>query len=382
MTTDSRHHRDPLRVPERVLRQRTSVKWTQYGPDVLPLWVAEMDCDLAPAVREAARALIEAGDTGYAGDGRTYVDAFAAAAEERWRWNVPSAVVVPNVMLGILGILRDRLPAGRPVIVSAPVYPPLMEYPRAAGYEVRPVGPGQRLDLGALAAEFSSLPPPARPGEPRGAYLLCTPHNPTGGVHSAEELRALGALAREHEVLLIADEIHALLSYAPFTPLLSVVPDAYALHSASKAFNLVGVNAALLVSGPQAPALRLAPDLRSAVSHVGVHAHSAALRHGGLWLDDLLGALRVRRTLVREFLSRELPEVGFREPEGTYLAWLDFSQVGGEALSTRFFVDECRVALPSGRPFGAPGHWRLNFATSESILLAALERIAGGLAGR
>ncbi|GAA2240199.1 pyridoxal phosphate-dependent aminotransferase [Rarobacter faecitabidus] len=363
---------DPLVVPERVLRSRTSAKWQQFEPDVLPLWVAEMDCDLAPGVAAAIHAVIDRGDTGYAA-GETLQNAHRAFAAQTWGWEPEGAELVPNVMLGVVSLLRTLLRPGAPVFTANPIYPPLVEYPRAAGFDVRQLADG----IEELDAQWQKLT-----GDfPRAAYLLCNPQNPTGQVHSAAELEALGEVARRHGVVIIVDEIHAPLSYVPFTPVIPQIPEAFALQSASKAFNLVGLNVALLLRGPQAPPVRRAPELISAVSHVAEIAHSAAYGQTQ-WLADLLAALRVRREIVARFLARELPQVGFATPDATYLAWLDFSAMttaSGEPVTARRLVAEAKVALSSGRPFGRPGFLRLNFATSEEILLEALERIAAAV---
>jgi len=379
------------------LRRRTSVKWRAHPADVLPLWVAEMDVPLAPPIAEALHAVIAAGDTGYsAGDGLSR--AFAAFAARRWGWTdvaVERTAIVPDVMLGVVEAIRLVTGRGGTVVVDPPVYPPFYAFVAHDGREVveAPLGDDGRLDLAVLASTFAA----ARAGGGDVAYLLCNPHNPTGAVHTRRELEEVAAAARRHGVRVVADEIHGplVLPGATFTPYLSVAgaEDAFALVSASKAWNLAGLKAALLVAGEQAAGdlARLPEEVGHGASHLGVIAHTAAYDGGDGWLDALLAGLDANRTLLGELLEEHLPAVRWRPPEGTYLAWLDCRPLGlhdpddhaapGVASDlagpARVFLDEARVALTSGHVFGSggAGHVRLNFATTPAILTEAVTRM-------
>src|SRR5690606_10384930 len=169
----------------------------------------------------------------------------------------------------------------------------------------------------------------ARAIGPRPAFLLCNPHNPTGTAHSRAELEQVAALAREHGVRIVADEIHAplVLPGASFTPILSVVgaENALAVTSASKAFNLAGLKAAVAYAGPESAAdlARMPEVVGHGASHLAVIAHVAALREGGAWLDALLGVLDANRVLLADVVRTHLPGAGYRVPEATYLGWID-----------------------------------------------------------
>lgn len=398
MSADQRSA-DPLEaVPLDRLRTRTSMKWRTYGPDVLPLWVAEMDVDLAPPVVDAITAAAGSGDTGYA-TGTAYAEALAGFAERRWGWSgfpVDRSALVSDVMHGVVEALRLVTGVGDAVVVSPPVYPPFYAFAEYADRRVvdAPLGADGRLDLDALAAAFRE----ARRGGSRAAYLLCSPHNPTGVVHTEDELRGVAALADEHGVRVVADEIHAplVLPGARFVPYLSVAgdSDAFAVLSASKGWNLAGLKAAVLAAGAGAePDLRRLPEVVShGPSHLGVLAHTAALDSGDAWLDALLEGLDRKRSLLAGLLGEHLPDAGWRRPEASYLAWLDCTRLAAAgapaedpaaarrgdvttvAGATRFFLDGARVALSAGEAFGAggAGHVRLNFATSAEVLTAAV----------
>ena len=390
-----------LTLPQ--LRERTSMKWRAHPADVLPLWVAEMDVPIAPPVAEALRHAIDIGDTGYPA-GTEYAHVLASFAAERWGWTgfpADTAAVMPDVMLGIGEVLKVITEPGDPVIINAPVYAPFYAFVSSADrriVESRLTAEG-RIDLNVLESTFQHV----RASSPRAVYLLSNPHNPTGAVHTASELAGVATLAAEYGVRVIADEIHAplILAGVSFTPYLTVPgsEDAFSLMSASKAWNLAGLKAAVVTAGPAATSdlTRIPEEVSHAPSHLGVIAHTAAFRHGGPWLDGLLAGLDANRTLLGDLLSDLLPEVGYLRPEGTYLAWLDCRGMGIDAppgsgtgivsdLSgpARHFLDHARVALSSGHVFGTggTGHVRLNFATSSAILTEALTRIAESVPGR
>ncbi|BCL12409.1 MalY/PatB family protein [Micromonospora sagamiensis] len=379
------------------LRQRTSVKWRMHPSDVLPLWVAEQDVPLAAPVADALRRAIDLGDTGYA-HGTTYAEALGEFAARRWGWHdvrVDHTTVVPDVMMGIVEVLRLVTDPGDAVVVCSPVYPPFYAFVSHADRQVieAPLGPDLRMDHAALDDAFRR----ARACGRRPAFLLCNPHNPTGVVHRRDELAAVAELADRHGLRVISDEIHAplVLPGAHFTPYLTVpgAENAFALVSASKAWNLAGLKAALAVAGPRAAAdlHRMPEEVGHGPSHLGVIAHTAAFQAGGPWLDLLLDGLDANRTLLSTLLATHLPSVRYHRPEGTYLAWLDCTPLGlatdrpagGSGVVSdlagpaRMFLDHARVALSSGHVFGTGGDGfvRLNFATSPAILTEAVTRM-------
>lgn len=367
------------------LRRRTSMKWRTYPQDVLPVWVAEMDVPLARAVVRAVTDAMELGDTGYPA-GTAYAEALATFAAKRWDWDgldVTRTAIVPDVMLGIVEMLKLVTGPGDPVVVNSPVYPPFYQFVGNLDRRVveAPLGADGRLDLGVLEDTFRGL------GGARAAHLLCSPHNPTGAVHTVEELTAVTALAERYGVRVVADEIHAPLT-APgtvFVPYLSV-PGAergLSLMSASKAWNLAGLKAALAVAGPGAAAdlARLPEEVGHGPSHVGVLAHTAALTDGTAWLDALLAGLDENRRLLAGLLDRHLPGIRYRPSEATYLAWLDCRALGLGEDPAAVFLERGRVAVNSGIPFGTggAGHVRFNLATSPEVITEAVRRMATAL---
>ncbi|MCX4705737.1 MalY/PatB family protein [Streptomyces sp. NBC_01373] len=379
---------NPLRALTPVrLRRRTSMKWRTYPEDVLPLWVAEMDVPLARPVVRAVTDALQLGDTGYPA-GTAYAEALAAFAGKRWGWNglaVERTAIVPDVMLGVVEMIKLVTGPGDPVVVNPPVYPPFFQFVDHMDRQVveAPLGPDGRLDLGILEDSFRQ----AVGGGRRAAHLLCSPHNPTGTVHTAGELAAVAALADRYGVRVVADEIHAPLvaQGVDFVPYLSVPggESGLSLMSASKAWNLAGLKAALAVAGPAAAAdlARLPEEVGHGPSHVGVIAHTAALSDGTAWLDALLTGLDDNRRLLGDLLAEHLPAIGYRPGEATYLAWLDCRALDLGDDPADVFLRRGRVALNSGLPFGTggAGHVRLNLATSPEIIEEGVRRMAAAL---
>jgi cystathionine beta-lyase len=365
------------------LRARQSQKWRRYPEDVLPAWVAELDFPLAPAVRAALASAVERDDTGYANAGELPA-AFASFAEDRWGWRVDPmrTLIVPDIMSGVAELLRALTAPGDRIVVNPPVYPPFFKIVREVGREVAeaPLGADWRLDLGALENAFA--------GGAR-CYLLCSPHNPTGTVHTREELAAVAELAARYDVLVLADEVHAPMTLpgATHVPYLEVGAESgIALVSASKAWNVAGLKCALAVawSDRTAELLRRVPEhVPYHVGHFGVLAGIAAFTDGRAWLDGLIAELDERRDRLAELIADRLPKVRLVRPEAGYLAWLDCRELGLGDDPSEVFLERGRVALSSGLPFGVEGKGfaRLNIGTSAELLTEAVTRMRSALDG-
>jgi cystathionine beta-lyase len=367
---------DPLPL----LRTRTSEKWTAFPPEVLPLFVAEMDYPLAPVVAQAIVDRVRASDTGYVASSGPLAPAFAAYADRTWGWSVDPAAVrtATDVSVAIVEALRLVLSPGDAVVITPPVYPPFFDLvPEAGGIVAEVPLVDGRLDLEGLERAFAAG---AR------AFLLCNPHNPLGLVHSAEELQAVASLADRHGVIVVSDEIHGPLAHAgaEFTPYLSLSGAArdhgITVTSASKAWNLAGVKCAVLVTGGDRMHRRLSAlpeEVGFRTSLLGLHASVAAFEHGADWLAGAVAAIEESSALLTELLATHLPLVKYAPPSASYLAWLDFRATDwGDDPSVRALAGG--VALNPGPTFGVQGRGfaRLNLACGPEVLTEAVERLA------
>lgn len=369
------------------LRTRTSAKWRSFDPDVLPLPVAEMDYPLAEPIAEALHAAIRRSDTGYNSGSRPVAEAFAefAAARLGWEPDPARATCTADVSMGIVEVLRRVVRPGEGVVVNPPIYPPFFDLVAEAGATVVDVplaggiDEGWSLDLPGIEAAFA---------EGARAMVLCNPHNPVGLVPAREQLVSLADLAARYDVTIVSDEVHGPLSQpeTPYTPFLTV-SDAAREHGvtvtgATKAFNIAGLKAALVITASaRGDAVRTAfpYEVEWRMGQFGSIASIAAFRHGGRWLDGVLGSIDDNRRLLADLLADELPDVRYRVPQATYLAWLDLSALGWGDDPAKVALDRARVALASGPMFGSEagrGHARLNLACSPEVLSEAITRIA------
>jgi cystathionine beta-lyase len=244
-----------------------------------------------------------------------------------------------------------------------------------------PALPDGAVDLDALA---DALATGVR------VLVLANPHNPTGRVAPVAELAAIAELCAGAGAWVLADEIHAplVLPGAVHTPFLEVSDAARAcgivFTSASKAFNLAGLKAAMIVtaSAPARDAVaRLPPAIQKGVGILGVVAAEAALTAGDEWLDAVLDQLDANRELLGAQLRAYLPGVVWTPPAATYLAWLDCRGLGLGADPAAHFLARGRVALSPGPAYGADGFVRLNFGTSAEMVTEITHRMAAAVGG-
>jgi cysteine-S-conjugate beta-lyase len=364
------------------MHQRSGAKWSAYDADVLSATIAEMDFPLAPPVAEALHHAIDRSDLGYPKPATpTLRRSFARFAARRLNWDVDEEqiVLVPDVMIGLVELCRVIAAPGEAVAFATPAYPPFFSMLPEAGVKLIEIGllADGSLDLDGLDAALAAG---AR------ALVLASPHNPTGHVLARAELEAIAERCTAREAWVLADEIHAALTLpgATYIPFLEVSVAArrcgISVTSASKAFNLAALKAALVVTAD--PAARAVvdrmPSLHEHAGLLGVIAGEAAFEHGDPWLDAVIQRLAANRDQLGRDLADKLPEVAWRPPQATFLAWLDCTTLGLGDDPAAHFLAEGRVALGRGPDYGAPGagHVRVNFATSPEHLSDAVARMA------
>ncbi len=377
-------------TPDR-LRARRSLKWSVYPEDVLPLWIAEMDYPVAPPVRAALRRAVDDEVWGYPLDaqGSGLADVLAGYLQSAHGWSVDPAGVhaVADVMRGMTLALQTFSGPTDAVVITTPVYMPFFDVVELSGrpqvhVPMTDVGGRASLDLDgidhALAAGARTV-------------LLCNPYNPLGRVLTRDELLALAAVVERHGARVVSDEIHAPLvlegTHVPYASLdARTAAHTVTLLSASKGWNLPGLKCAQAVTSCAADtqAWRGIPLWSTiGVSTLGLEADIAAYRDGGEWLAGVLDLLRSHADLVVDAVAG-MPGVRHTRNEGTYLAWLDCTELGLDVDPATFFLDRAKVALSPGEPFRAPVNRfaRLNMATTTVLLEEALERMTRAARGR
>jgi cysteine-S-conjugate beta-lyase len=369
------------------MHERAGAKWSAYDADVLSATIAEMDFPLAPPVAEALRDAIDRADLGYPRPATPSLRrSFARFAARRLNWTVDEEqiVLVPDVMIGLVELCRVIAAPGEAIAFATPAYPPFFSMLPEAGVTLIEIGllADGSLDLDALHAALAAGV---------RALVLASPHNPTGRVLPRGELEAIAEMCAEHEAWVLADEIHGALTLpgATYVPWLEVSDAArrcgISVTSASKAFNLAALKAAVVVTADSAAraVVERMPSLHEHAGLLGVLAAEAAFVHGDEWLDAVIDQLAANRDQLGRNLASQLPEVAWRPPQATYLAWLDCTRLGLGDEPAAAFLKDGRIALGRGLDYGAPGvgHVRLNFATSSAHLSDAVARMAQVRAG-
>ncbi len=366
---------------DRIIERRNteSNKWHKYPPDVLPLWVADMDFASPEPVIRALRERVEHGVFGYGVEQPEFHQVMRDRFLKRFGWTVEAE----NTACRAFAVPGDG------VLMMLPVYPPILRLPDNVGMSRDGASLVRGAD-GRYTIDFDAF---ERAITPRTRmFLLCNPHNPVGRVFTREELLRMAEICLRHDLIICADEVHGDLIYHGYrhVPIASLDPEIEArtvtLLAPSKTFNLAGLKSSLAVVPNRAlreKFIAARADMVQAGNILGYTAMLAAYRDGQPWLDELLRYLESNRDFLVKYVRSNFPKVEMGVPEGTYLAWLDCRKAGvpGHDPFT-FFLEAGRVAFNDGKTFGRGGEGfvRLNFGCPRALLEQGLERMTTALA--
>lgn len=373
-----------------------SIKW-DFGmqrmgrDDLLPLWVADMDFRLPQDVLEDISNRVEHGIFGYTDPGDEYLNTVSNWFARRHGFSVSgkAITVTPGVVYGIGLAIRAFTRPGDSVLIQQPVYYPFKDIIELNDRRV--VNNQLVYKDGHYEIDFEDFEKKISDNNVR-LFILCSPHNPVGRVWTSDELTRLGEICEAHDVYVFSDEIHSDFVYPghehiPFITLGERLTKKLIVGtSASKTFNLAGLQTANILipdeSMHRAFNLENARNGYSQPNTLGMTATLSAYKNGEEWLDELLSYLEGNLSFVRDYLRTNLPEVKLIEPEGTYLIWLDFSEVTESHKKLEdIIVNRSRLWLDPGIIFGSETALfeRINIACPRSVLKEALERLYEGL---
>ncbi|MCX4190611.1 MalY/PatB family protein [Methylophaga sp. OBS3] len=354
--------------------------------DVIPLWVADMDFSVPPAVNKALKQRAEHPIFGY----HQFPDSLYQAIQnwylKRFNWSIDKQHILmcPGVVPSIHAVINALTQPNDGVIVQSPVYFPFFSAVTETGRQLvlNPLlktDDGYRMNLEQLEAQAKA-----------GAKLLliCSPHNPVGRVWQVEELQTVLAIAEQYNLVVISDEIHMDLVFKGFqnTPLTTLAKPGRVITtvSASKTFNIAGLNLSSLIVEEAAQRKAIEAEFKrwhvSSANPFSIVATQAAYQDGEAWLDALLDYLAINRDWVKDFFAKHLPLIRIQPIEGTYLLWLDCSDLNlSDKALRQFFVNDCGVAMNPGAMFGegGSGFMRMNIAAPLSTLKQACQQILG-----
>lgn len=357
--------------------------------DLIPLWIADMDFAVAPEITEALARRVEHPIYGYAVPPEGYWQSIEQWLSERYDFNVDrrELAFVPGVVKGIGYAVNFFTRQGDGIVIQPPVYHPFRRVVEGNGRRVIENPLLFDEESGSYRMNLEELERIVEQEHP-AMMILCNPHNPVGIQWPREVLAEVGRICRRGNVIVVSDEIHGdLVLYGkPHHIFADCSEDcrevAVMFGAPSKTFNIPGlVSSWCVVKNP-----RLRDDFYkwlevnefSSPTFISTIGTEAAYRHGSAWLAEALKYIEGNIAAVREFLARELPEVGMVEPQASFLVWMDFRRLGlDHDLLVDLVVNRAGLALNDGEMFGRQGHgfMRVNVATPRTCLMDALERL-------
>ena len=353
---------------------------------IIPLWVADMDFAVAPAIQEAIKRRAEHPVYGYTYVMEDYYNAVISWFKRRHAWEIQrewilyTTGVVPAMSVAIKALTMP----GERVLILSPDYNCFFSSIKNNGCEVAESVLQFSRSNNRFEVDWQDFEAQCA-DEKTTVFLLCNPHNPTGRVWTREELEQMRDICRRHQVRIVSDEIHCelIMPGHTFCPMGTVDDDAVILNSPSKSFNIAGLMMANIICRDAATRRRIdrAININEVcdVNPFGPEAVKAAYNESGEWIDALNLYLWDNYTVLCDFVAQHIPQWRVMPLEGTYLVWVDCSANSDNvAVYCDRILREARVWLNPGTMYGpksGEGFLRINIACPRSLLMEALSRI-------
>lgn len=373
-------------------RHTGSVKWDYVADDVLPLWVADMDFEAAPAIKQAVLNRAEHGVFGYTKVEDDYYEAVTSWFHRRHQWDIQRDWIIYTT--GVIPALSCAIKAitlpGEKVLIQTPVYNHFFSSIRNQGCEILENELVRQEDTYEI--DFVDFEAKCA-DEKTTAFVLCNPHNPAGRVWHKDELERMGAICAKYNVRVISDEIHCELvmpgnTFIPFASVNALnQSNSVTLNSPTKSFNIAGLQIANIICSDNEMRRRVDRVVNiyevCDVNPFGPVALKAAYNESEAWIDELNEYLWGNYQLLKTYFAEHLPQSKVLRLEGTYLAWVDISALGMTSKQvTKKLLKEGRVFVNDGPLYGnktGEGYFRINLASPRAVLQDGLERIASTL---
>ena len=379
-------------APNRIGQHTYKWKEAEKDSQVLPAWIADMDFEVLPEIKQTVHDYADQLVYGYTYASEELIDAVVAweRDEHGYTFDKEALVFIEGVVPAISTAIQAFTKEGDAVLINTPVYPP---FARSVKLNNRQLITNSLIEQdGLFQIDFEQLERDIVDNEVK-IYVLCNPHNPGGRVWEEDVLEKIGRLCQKYGVLVVSDEIHQDLTlfghkHQSFN---TVSPDfkdfSLILASATKTFNIAGTkNSYAVIENPslrQKFQKRQLANNQHEISGLGFLATEAAYRHGKPWLTELKAVLEENIDFVVDYFAKEEPRLRVMKPQGTYLVWLDFSAYGlTDDQLFHLLREEAKVVLNRGSDFGqeGKGHARLNTAAPKTMIKEICRRIAEVLA--
>ena len=366
-------------------RGTNCVKWDESAePDVIPLWVADMDFRVAPAIQKALQQRVEHGVFGYNIVPESYYEAVISWFHRRHQWDIQRSWILYTtaVVPAMSCVIKALTMPGEKVLILSPAYNCFFSSIKNNGCEVlesplKAVGDTFEVDFDDFETKCAD--------EKTTLFLLCNPHNPSGRVWTKEELQRMYDICKRHGVKVASDEIHCelIMPGHEFVPFGTITDDCVVMNSPSKNFNTAGLQIANIICSH--PSWRRRIDRAININEVcdvnpfGIVALQAAYNESEDWIDELNQYLWGNYQVLRDFIGENIPQWKVCRLEGTYLPWVDISAMGitSQELCDQLLA-EAKVWINPGTMYGpqtGEGYVRFNIAIQRSRLIDALQRI-------
>ena len=374
---------------DKVIERRGTgcVKWDESEEGIIPLWVADMDFPVAPAIQEAIRQRANHPVFGYTLVQEDYYEAIISWFHRRHRWTIArehilyTIGVVPAMSVAIKALTMP----GEKVLILSPDYNCFFSSVKNNGCEVVESVLQYRSNTNRFEVDWADFEEKCK-DEKCTVFLLCNPHNPTGRVWNREELQRMTDICQRYQVRIVSDEIHCELTMPGFTfcPMGTVDSTAVILNSPSKSFNIAGLQIANIIctDAPTRRRLDRAININEVcdVNPFGPVALMAAYNESEQWIDELNKYLWHNYTILCDFIKEKNLQWKVMPLEGTYLVWVDVSAACGNSVATycERIKQKCKIWLNPGTMYGptsGEGYLRINIACPQSTLLEALNRL-------
>lgn len=367
------------------------VKWDFAKEDVLPMWVADMDFEVAKPISDAIEKRAEHHVYGYSFAGDNYYNSVINWMNRRKNWNIKKEWIKfsPGIVPAINMLIKAFTVPGDEVVIQTPVYYPF--HSAVIENKRKLVENPLKLIDGRYYMDYENLEQKFKEHNIK-LIILCSPHNPVGRVWSEDELIRLGDLCLKYNVKIIADEIHSDLIYKQYKFIsIASINEEFADITAtctapSKTFNLAGLQTSNVIISNDEMRKQFTDVLdANAVMEpnlFGITALEAAYNSGSEWLDQLMDYLSDNLEFLSEYINNSIPEIKVIKPEGTYLVWLDCRNLGMNKKELHdFMLDKAKVWFDDGHMFGENGQGfeRINIACTKATLKEALDRIKNAL---
>ena len=375
-------------APNRIGQHTYKWKEAEKDSQVLPAWIADMDFEVLPEIKQTVHDYADQLVYGYTYASEELINAVLAweRDEHGYTFDKEALVFIEGVVPAISTAIQAFTKEGDAVLINTPVYPP---FARSVKLNNRRLITNSLIEQdGLFQINFEQLERDIVDNEVK-IYVLCNPHNPGGRVWEEEVLEKIGRLCQKYGVLVVSDEIHQDLTlfghkHQSFN---TVSPDfkgfSLILASATKTFNIAGTkNSYAVIENPslrQKFQKRQLANNQHEISGLGFLATEAAYRYGKAWLTELKAVLEENIDFVVNYFAKEAPRLRVMKPQGTYLVWLDFSDYGlTDDQLLHLLREEAKVVLNRGSDFGqeGKGHARLNTAAPKTMIKEICRRIA------